>query len=134
MKLSARVVKNYANINSFDFGNQWEIRADEPNTLYFQLVDLDRSSKDAGPLRHIPQGSVITLNVLFPSIDDAEELEIAAAAVSAADGSLWKIDLAADEVPASGNVIFELTIDGTLRRFSLINGITVEYPGNDGSC
>jgi hypothetical protein len=129
MKLSAKVVKNYANLNSFDFGNQWEIRAEEPNTLYFQLVDLDRNS-----LRYIPIGTTIEVNVLFPSIDDAADMTIAATLVDAADGSLWKIDLDADEIPASGNVVVELTIDGVTRRFGLLNGITVEYPGNDGSC
>lgn len=129
MKLSAKVVKNYANINSFDFGNQWEIRANEPNSLYFQLVDLDRNS-----LRYIPVGTAIAVNVLFPSIDDAAEMTIEAELVDAADGSLWKVDLAADQVPASGNVIVELTVDGVTRRFGLLNGITVEYPGNDGSC
>lgn len=134
MKLSARVVKNYANINSFGFGNQWEIRAGEPNTLYFQLVDSDQATKDGAQFRYIPTGAVVTLDVLFPSIDDDAALTIAADQVDAADGSLWKVELTELQVPASGNVIFKLTQDGVTRSFSITNGITVEYPGSEGSC
>lgn len=129
MRLSTKIVINYASINSFDYGNQWTIRANEPNTLYFQLVDLDRAS-----LRYIPIGSTPGVVVKFPSIDDSAELAITATAVSAADGSLWKLDLTSLQVPSSGNVVFEFTEGGVTRRFSLLSGIAVEYPGNDGSC
>ena len=134
MKISARVVKNYANINNFSFGNQWEIRANEPNTLYFQLVDSDLASKEGCQFRYIPVGTDIDVNVIFPSIDDDGDLTVAAAPVSAADGSLWKVDLTALQVPASGNVVFELIVDGVTRSFGIVNGIQVEYPGSEGSC
>lgn len=137
MKISARVVKNYVNINNFGFGNQWEIRANEPNTLYFQLVDSDLASKDGCQFRYIPiAGCVdpIEMNVIFPSIDDDSVLTIPATPVDAADGSLWKVDLTALQVPASGNVVFELIVCGVTRRFSIMNGIQVEYPGSEGSC
>lgn len=134
MKISARVVKSYANINNFGFGNQWEIRAGEPNTLYFQLVDSDLAAKDGCHFRYIPTGTVNSVDVVFPSIDDDAGLVVAATAVSASDGSLWKVDLTALQVPSSGNVVLKLTQDGVVRSFGIINGITVEYPGQEGSC
>jgi hypothetical protein len=133
MRLSAKVIKNYASVNQFDYANQWAIRAGEPNTLYFQLVDLDKDS-----LRYIAGiGGVnqpVSINVTFPSIDDAAVLTIAAVAVDAADGSLWKVDLSSTQIPASGNVIFAVTEGAATRKFSALNLMVVEYPGNDGSC
>lgn len=138
MRLSAKVILNYANINNFDFGNQWTIRAGDPNTLYFQLVDLDKVDSSKAPLRYIAGVGVsnqpASINVIFPSIDNASKLTIAATQVDAADGSVWKVDLTASQVPGSGNVQFEVTESTSIRRFGVLNLMSVEFPGNDGSC
>lgn len=42
MRLSARAIVNYANINSFSYANQWIVNAGDPLILYFQIVDLDQ--------------------------------------------------------------------------------------------
>jgi hypothetical protein len=42
MRLSARAIVNYANINSFSYVNQWIVNSGDPLMLYFQLVDLDQ--------------------------------------------------------------------------------------------
>lgn len=139
MRLSARVIKNYANINNFDFANQWMIRAGDPNVLYFQLVDLDQSdSKGLNPLRYVAGAGMLnqpaSIVVTFPSIDDANELVINAVAVDALDGSLWKVTLAPDQIPGSGSVQFALTENTTIRRFNVLGMMSVEYPDSDGSC
>ena len=33
MRLSARVILNYANVNNFSYGNQWIVRSGDPNTV-----------------------------------------------------------------------------------------------------
>lgn len=143
MRLGAKVVKNYANINNFSYANQWEIRSAEANSLYFQLVDLDMvdcSSKQ--PLRYIPTPAgnpspppaAPTVSVTFPSIDDANQLTIAAVQVDTQDGSLWRVDLTNLQIPSSGNVVFTVTDNGVTRKFSMLNFLTVENPGNDGCC
>lgn len=130
MRLSAKAIKNYANINNFDFVSEWLIRANEPNTLYFQLVDLDQDS-----LRYIAGiGGAATITVNFPSVNDAQELSIAATQADAADGSVWKVDLTNLQVPNSGSVVFTIVQAGVTRKFSVLNMISVENPGNDGSC
>jgi hypothetical protein len=133
MRLSAKVIKNYANINSFDYASQWAIRAGEPNTLYFQLVDLDQDS-----LRYFTgQGGSnqpASVAVTFPSIDDDEVLTINASLADAADPSIWKVVLSNTQIPKSGNVVFAVTEGATTRKFSGLQLLSVEYPGQDGSC
>lgn len=137
MRLSAKPIVNFNNVNSMDYGNQWTIRANEPNRLYFQLIDLDKTDGSAckTPMRYIPQPVTppATIEVLFPSIDDEDEITVAATQL-AADGSIFYVDLTDGQTPASGNVIFKITIDGVIRSFGVLNMMSVEWPGSDGSC
>ncbi len=132
MRLSARPITTYNTVNSYSFGNQWQIRSGEPNTLYFQLVDLDQLDGKT-PLRRIPAVGA-TMQIKFPSIDDDQTILVTAAQVSASDTSLWSIPLTAVQTPASGNVIFYLTESAVIRSFSVVNMLVVEYPGSEGSC
>lgn len=156
MRLSARPILNFANVNSFTYGNQWIIRAGDPNTLYFQVVDLDQgpASVIGGPnplfgfqsaqvlsgnvgLRYIvgvggpnqPAG----LTVTFPSIDDTQVIT-AQAVQNPNDGSIWSVTLGQNQKPNSGNVIFAVAEGNSIRRFSALNLLSVEYPQNDGQC
>lgn len=151
MKLYAKALLNYSNINNFAYANQWGIRANEPNTLYFQLFDLDQGPTNTinGPLfgaasfsgntglRYIagvgssnqPAGIVVT----FPSLDDSKVLAINAVQADPNDGSIWKVSLSSVQVPASGNVQFAVTEGAITRRFSVLNLLSVENPTNDGS-
>lgn len=128
MRLFAKVIKNFSDINHFSFSNQWAIRAGEPNSLYFQLVDLDQDG-----LRYMPQDPSAAVAVNFPSIDDAKKIVVNATQI-AGDGSVWKVDLTNLQIPNSGNVVFTVTENSVARKFSVINLIAVEFPGTDGSC
>jgi hypothetical protein len=132
MRLYAKAITTFNTSNSFKLGNQWTIRSDEPNTLYFQLVDLDQDS-----LRYIAgiggSNQPVEVKATFPSIDDDAEI-IKTATVDANDASIWKIELADDEVPASGNVIFSVKEGTTTRRFSALAFIAVENTDNQGDC
>lgn len=135
MRISAKPVINYCNVNSFTTGNQWTIRSGEQNTLIFQLVDLDKSD-----LRYIPGVGVdnqpVQVSVTFPSIDDGVSITVPAIQVSSDDASLWQVSLSPGQIPASGNVLFSIMEGGKIKRFNVINMIMVELVGNgnDGSC
>lgn len=132
MRLSAKIIQDFASINGFTFGDEWQIRAGEPNTLYFQVVDLDKDS-----LRYLTGlngNTPVAINVTFPSIDDSAVITVAAVQVDSADSSVWKVSLTSAQTPFSGNVVFSVTEGANTRKFSILNGISVEYPGQDGSC
>lgn len=128
MRLSAQTIKNFQGINSFQKSSEWTIRLDEPNTLYFQLVDLDQDG-----LRYIPTGSTPSVQVVFPAVNPTNVVTKVATQVSALDGSLWKVDLLDTESPSSGNVQFVLTEGGVSRRFVVLQGLVVEM-FNQGGC
>ena len=128
MRLSAKALINYGSVNQFDYANQWIIRANEPNTLYFQLVDLDQDELRYMAGISLAAGVVVT----FPSVDDAQV--IAANAVQETnDKSIWKVVLSSIQKPNSGSVVFALTEGTVTRKFSVLNLISVEYL-NEGSC
>ncbi len=131
MRLSAKLIQNYSNINSFGYTNQWVIRAGEPNTLYFQLVDLEQNA-----LRHIAgvggSNQPYSVSVTFPSIDDAKVITATAVQADATDASVWKVSLGSNQTPGSGQVVFTVVEGSATRSFGVLQAIQVEYPGNDG--
>lgn len=128
MRLSSLPLKNFQNINSFQKSSEWIIRHDEPNTLYFQLIDLDQDS-----LRYIPTGLAPSVQVVFPAVNASNVITKTATQVSVLDGSIWKVDLLNTEKPSSGNVMFVLTEGGVSKRFTLLQGLVVEL-FNQGGC
>ena len=128
MRLSVKPVKNYQNINSFEFGTEWIIRADEANQLVFQIVDLDQDG-----LRYISQATPVSVQVVFPAVNPANVITKTATSISAQDLSLWSVSLAANEKPSTGNVQFILNENGNIRRFVLQQGLVVEM-FNQGGC
>lgn len=144
MRLSAKAIVTYGNINVFQYGNQWTIRSGDPVTLYFQLVDLDQSvpvqsnSLFTGltsvgnlyGLRYLAgiggSNQPYSLTLTFPSTDDTKVITVAAVQADANDSSLWKVTLTANQLPASGNVQFALTEGTVTRRFFVVNLLAVE--------
>jgi hypothetical protein len=162
VRLSANLIVNFANINQFAFTNQWQIRAAEPNTLYFQIVDLDQNNPNGygggldsyyglygtgamGPgintstgLRYLvgigSQNQPYSITVKFPSVDDSITILANAIQVNANDSSIWQVSISANQTPTSGNVIFSVTEGTATRSFSIMNALAVTYPSNSGSC
>jgi len=148
MRLSCDFIVNYASVNQFAFQDQWKIRAGDPVTLYFQLIDLDQpaagcncsnSSNSGSGLRYIAgigldEPAVPLIIVSFPSIDNSKVLQLIATQVSPLDASIWQITLVPTQVPGSGNVLFQINEGTSTRTFRKMNGMSVELPGSDGSC
>lgn len=129
MKLSAKFLKNVANVNCFEYQDQWDIAEGAVQTLYFQIVD---KSKDS--LRYLSQAAVIdAVTATFLSIDDDSEIVKTATQPYADDKSIWCIELAVTEVPNSGAVSFSITEDTVETKFRVNQAIVVELL-NSGSC
>lgn len=154
MRLSAKPIINFCDVNNYSFGNQWIIRAGDPNTLYFQILDIDQAIQGnnqgfgiftgitpvgtVAGLRYLlgigvanqPYGIVVT----FPSIDNTKIIAINAVQADPNDSSIWKVSLSSIQTPLAGNVQFAIQEGGKIRRFSVVNMLDVEYPLNEGSC
>jgi hypothetical protein len=129
MKLSAKLLKNVANVNCFEITSQWDIAEGSAQRLYFQIVD-----KNKDDLRYLSQATVIDeVSVTFLSLDEASEIIKVATQAWTDDKSVWYIDLAATEVPNSGSVLFSITEDTVESKFKVGQAIVVDLL-EDGSC
>lgn len=129
MKLSVKFLKNVANINSFQYADQWNISEGSEHTLYFQFIDKLKED-----LRYISQAtSIDEVTVTFLNIDEASEIIKTATQPFADDKSIWMITLAADEVPNPGAVKVSITEDGSEKRFRVEQAISVDLL-DVGSC
>jgi hypothetical protein len=150
MRLSANLIVNYANTNQFGYANQWIIRAGDPNTLYFQVVDLDQNINNTngsnGQNSNGPTSSLrymvgcgagdtpYSIQVKFCSIDDSKTLVVQAAQADDCDSSVWSVSLSGTQIVAAGNIYIAVTEGNSTRTFKLMNALAVEYNSTCGSC
>lgn len=154
MRLSAKPIINWCNVNMYAFGNQWIVRSGDPLALYFQIIDQDQAiqgnNQGFGIFSGItPVGTTAGLRYLlgvgsanqpygiqvtFPSIDNSKTLLYTAVQADPNDSSIWKVTLPASQSPGGGNVQFAVQEGSAIRRFSVLNMIAVDDPTNDGSC
>lgn len=136
MRLSAKILKNIASVNQWEFADSAHVQEGQTNSFYFQLVDLDMTPVEGDsenlpehPMRFLPQGSVIAVEITFPALrnesDDTgiEEFTVAASQPFSDDKSIWRIDLSSSQTPRSGNFKGKLTIDGSDQFFIVINAL-----------
>lgn len=130
MRLSAIPLINFQNINSYQSASQWIVRASDPNTLYFQLVDLDQNS-----LRYIAgvglSNQPASVSVIFPSIDSSKVLTLTAVQ-NVNDGSVWSVSIPSTSSPQTGNVKFQVVEGANARSFFVTQMIVVEGEGCGG--
>ena len=129
MRLSSKILKNVDGLNAWAYTDQWVIRSNdgvgESVSLYFQLVDQDRED-----IRYIPAAGA-TVQVKFPNLDDDQVITLNASFPFADDRSILRVDLAADQVPASGAVKFTLTEGGVTKSWSVMNAMRVEKTNSE---
>lgn len=128
MKLSAKFLKNVADVNCFQYVTQWDISEGSAQRLYFQVVDKLKED-----LRYLSQATATSIDVIFLSVESDEEITKTATQAFADDKSIWYIDLDADEVPNSGAVKFTITEDGDEKKFKVEQAIVVDLL-DDGGC
>ena len=59
MRLTSVAIINFCSINDFQESSQWTIRASDPNTLYFQLFDLDNVTTTSSPYSNLAAPLII---------------------------------------------------------------------------
>ena len=132
MRLSAKPILTFANVNVFSYGNQWTVRAGELNVLHFQLVDLDQAG-----LRYMVGVGVsnqpFAVSMTVPSINDSAVLVLSAVQADPSDSSIWKVTIPASSTLSGGNMQFSVTEGAVTRKFNVLNVLAVEYL-DDGSC
>jgi hypothetical protein len=157
MLLSSEAIQTFNSINNFQTASQWTIRAGDPNTLYYQLVDLDNLSSPmgspvnsgffgfAGPTTETPQRFIAgvgssnqpaSMIVTFQSLDPGQVIAVMATQ-DPNDGSVWSFMLSGSQTsmmaPGSGNVQFSLTMGINTYTWSVMNMIAVQLL-NSGCC
>lgn len=153
MRLIAKPIINWCDVNMFTYGNQWIVRSGDPLTLYFQIIDADQAIQGnnqgigiftgitpvgttAGMRYLVGLGSSnqpYTVKVTFPSIDSSQSLTLIATQADANDSSIWKVSIPSNQFVSGGNVQFAIFEGSSVRRFSVQNIIAVEFLDN-GSC
>lgn len=158
MRLSAVPLITYDFINSFTYGIQWMVRANDPLNLYFQIVDLDRGPYSViggwynysygfnGPanvmtgttgLRYMlgigSSNQPYAIRVTFPSIDSSKVLPVFATQADASDASIWKVSVSSTQSIGSGNVEFTVYEGAKVYNFSVLDMLNVQSL-NNGCC
>lgn len=155
MRITSQSIINFANINDFQLASQWTIRATDPNTLYFQLFDLDNTNTSPfsplnsgffnAAIQTMPQRYIagvgsnnlpMSMRVTFPSLDPRNVLTFNAIP-DPNDASVWHIVIPGYTntamAPASGNVMFSLTQGLQTISWTVVNMLAVEMT-NQGCC
>lgn len=140
MRLNVKILKNVANVNNWQYANQAAVQQGQANEIYVQLVDNDMiPSAEKSivlpdyPNRYVPQGTVVTLQATFPSINDADQFSVYGTQPFSDDKSIWKFTLTANQLPRSGNMKLVLTEDGNPKNIVASNAISTSL-NNVGSC
>lgn len=123
MLLSARILNDVGNVNSFDIADVAEFTAGDPASVYFQLIDssLDKSIDGFVPpgRRYMPAVGA-TLQVVVESLDDAKTITRFAIQPYSQDGSIWRLDFSAsDTISGTANLRLRLT-EGAVVRTGLV--------------
>lgn len=131
MLLSARMLKDVANVNSYEYDSQISWTEGDTLTLYFQLVDAaldtNREGYQPGGRRFVPAAAA-TLQVVVDSIDDAKKVTRLATQPFANDGSIWALQImATDKVRGSPQLRLTLTQSGVVTSGIVKSAIKI-YP------
>jgi hypothetical protein len=135
MRLNAKILKNVNNVNSWQSTNQAYMSEGQPNTLHLQIIDLDVTTAVDGekspafpqyPMRYLSQATVLAVTVTFPSVDDDAEFDIVGSQAFVDDKSIWRFNLSAAQIPASGYIKVKVTEDGIDKSFMVRNAVSVD--------
>jgi len=154
MRLSAKPIITWGDVNNYDFGNQWIVNSGDPLTLYFQLVDVDQAIQGNGQgfgifsgitplgttagLRYMvgvgSSNNPYTVKVTFPSLDNSQQITLTATQSDPNDSSIWQVSVPANQAIGGGNVQFAVYEGNNVRRFSVLNMLDVMFPNSNGMC
>lgn len=125
MLLGATMLKSVQNVNSFQTTQQAILRQNNPNTVYFRLVDLEQTDQYGQPLRYVP-ASGATLTATISSINaDNFISRLATQPYSSDDRSIFALNILATDTVTTGNLDLQLMEGSTIRTTTVLSGIIV---------
>ena len=112
-QITIRLLDDVQNVNSMEIATEVSGTAGEMMTVYIQLVNTTRQTcdTDSPVVRYMPAVGA-TLNVTFDNIDAAKRVTKVASQPFANDGSVWQVDLTAQDtakVRGTVSLVFTLT-------------------------
>jgi hypothetical protein len=118
MKLSAKVLGNVNDVNSWEYQNQAEFSEGDTTSLFLQLVDLSKDRADQGfnpsGRRYMPEAGAL-LTVVFDHIDDARKVTRPASQPFPEDPSIWEVAImSTDTLRGTVNLKLSLNEGGTI--------------------
>lgn len=120
MLLSARLLKDVSNVNSFEYADVAEFTKGDALSVYFQLIDSSVHTTICGynpSGRRYSPASGATMSVTIENIDDAKKVTRTATQPFALDPSIWKVDiLATDVIAGTANLRITLTEGAVITR------------------
>lgn len=130
MLLSARVLRDVANVNSFDYADAFQFTEGDATVLYIQLCDMTVETAKEGfspPGRRYMPAVAATLSVIIENIDTAKKITRSATQPFSQDASIWSIPiLATDAIRGTSNLRLVLTESGVVTRGTVKNAISVQ--------
>lgn len=130
MKLALVALKNYNNINSFQEVSEISLQQGNPTTLFFRLVDLDRSENDKH-FRYIPSSSS-TMAVSLNNLDSNKIVtKIASMAAPLDDRSVWSIPILNSDTFSKNSLEATLIDSGITYKIYFVSEVSQEPSGSD---
>ena len=134
MLLSARILKDCASVNSFEYADSAQFTKGDVVDVYFQLIDasLDTASENFIPpgRRYMP-ASGATLSIVVENINDAVKITRTATQPYATDGSIGKVSFfASDVIEGTSNLRLTLTEGLKVTKGLLKNAFRIQSDRN----
>lgn len=128
MLLSARLLNNVSNVNSFDVSLQTKFTEGDSQTIFIQLIDLNKDP-EAKPLsgkRFVPATGA-TLNVVFKSNDTSKTVTKIATNPFPGDLSIFSFSvLPVDNLKGSWSILLALSQGGVVTNGRVDNAILIQ--------
>lgn len=136
MLLSARVLNDVANVNSFEVATVLSWTEGDAVDVYLQLVDasLDTDMKGFYPAgrRYMPPATS-TLSVQIQNLDSAKVINRLAIQPFPEDASIWKVSvLATDLIHGSPQMLLTLTEPTKVTKGLVKNALKIYSTDNSG--
>ncbi len=134
MLLSARILRDCANVNSFEYSNSAQFTKGDVVDVYFQLIDasLDTASENFIPpgRRYMPAAGA-TLQIVVENIDDAIKVTRTVSQPFTNDLSIWKVSFfASDSISGTANLRLTLVEGAKVTKGLLKNAFRIQSDRN----
>ncbi len=127
MLLSARILNNVSDVNSFEYATECKFTEGDTLYIYFQLIDLNKDLNLKPPGRRFIPASGATLTATVHNIDASKILVKTATQPYASDTSIWRFQVtAADVLRGTYSIKLALTESSVVTRGVIKSGLSVE--------